>query len=129
MTPFDPPTAAPAYFVALVEIHDPARFQCYHEQFEATLVRLKDGWSRSGPRSSLWKVWTGRLRERQLSFFRPSRRDGTGSNRPLIKELHRSANDLHVPRASSSKGSPYRKNEADRSDSRLTGQGGSDESR
>src|SRR5271165_6470218 len=28
----------PAYFVALVEIHDPAGFQSYHEQFEATLA-------------------------------------------------------------------------------------------
>jgi uncharacterized protein (DUF1330 family) len=28
----------PAYFVALVEIHDPARFQPYHKQFEVTLA-------------------------------------------------------------------------------------------
>ena len=28
----------PAYFVALVEIHDPAGFRSYHEQFEATLA-------------------------------------------------------------------------------------------
>ena len=38
MTPLEPPTAAPAYFVALVEIHNPAEFQLYHEQFEATLA-------------------------------------------------------------------------------------------
>ena len=36
-TPLEPAVTAPAYFVALVEIHDPARFQSYHEQFEATL--------------------------------------------------------------------------------------------
>jgi uncharacterized protein (DUF1330 family) len=28
----------PAYFVALVEIHDPAGFQSYHAQFESTLA-------------------------------------------------------------------------------------------
>src|SRR5262249_34238257 len=28
----------PAYFVALVEIHDPAGFQPHHEQFQATLA-------------------------------------------------------------------------------------------
>jgi uncharacterized protein (DUF1330 family) len=38
MTPFEAEVAAPAYFVALVEIHDPAGFQSYHEQFEATLA-------------------------------------------------------------------------------------------
>jgi uncharacterized protein (DUF1330 family) len=30
--------SAPAYFVAEVEIHDPAGFQPYAEQFQATLV-------------------------------------------------------------------------------------------
>ena len=38
MTPLDPPTAAPAYFVALVEVHNSVAFQSYHEQFESTLV-------------------------------------------------------------------------------------------
>src|SRR5579871_487583 len=38
MTPLEPETAVPAYFVALVEIHNPAGFQSYHEQFEATLA-------------------------------------------------------------------------------------------
>ena len=38
MTPLEFAAAAPAYFVALVEIHDPAGFQPYHEQFEATLA-------------------------------------------------------------------------------------------
>src|SRR5215472_13366333 len=79
--------------------------------------RLEDGWSLSGQRSSPWKEWTGRLRERQLSFFRPSRRDGTGSNRPPIKELHRSANNPHGPGASSSKDSPCRSHGAGRIDS------------
>jgi uncharacterized protein (DUF1330 family) len=36
-----PPIAAPAYFVALVEIQNPAGFQSYHEQFEATLVPFR----------------------------------------------------------------------------------------
>lgn len=38
MTTFESAVAVPAYFVALVEIHDPAGFQPYHEQFEATLA-------------------------------------------------------------------------------------------
>ena len=38
MTPLESAVTAPAYFVALVEIHDPAGFQTYHEQFAATLA-------------------------------------------------------------------------------------------
>ena len=38
MTPLGSAVTVPAYLVALVEIHDPAGFQSYHEQFEATLV-------------------------------------------------------------------------------------------
>jgi uncharacterized protein (DUF1330 family) len=38
MTPPESAAIVPAYFVALVEIHDPAGFQSYHEQFEATLA-------------------------------------------------------------------------------------------
>jgi len=38
MHPLKSAVTAPAYFVALVEIHHPAGFQSYHEQFEATLV-------------------------------------------------------------------------------------------
>jgi uncharacterized protein (DUF1330 family) len=38
MTPLESEVAVPAYFVALVEIHNPAGFQSYHEQFEATLT-------------------------------------------------------------------------------------------
>jgi uncharacterized protein (DUF1330 family) len=38
MTPLESAVIAPAYFVALVEIHDPAGFQSYHEQFEGTLA-------------------------------------------------------------------------------------------
>jgi uncharacterized protein (DUF1330 family) len=38
MTPLESSVTVPAYFVALVEIHDLAGFQSYHEQFEATLV-------------------------------------------------------------------------------------------
>jgi uncharacterized protein (DUF1330 family) len=38
MTPLESAVTVPAYFVALVEIHDPAGFQAYHKQFEATLV-------------------------------------------------------------------------------------------
>jgi uncharacterized protein (DUF1330 family) len=38
MTTLDAAIPVPAYFVALVEIHDPAGFQPYHEQFEATLA-------------------------------------------------------------------------------------------
>jgi uncharacterized protein (DUF1330 family) len=38
ITPLEPAATTPAYFVALVEIHDPARFQSYHEQFEGTLA-------------------------------------------------------------------------------------------
>jgi uncharacterized protein (DUF1330 family) len=38
MTPLESAVTAPAYFVALVEIHDPAGFQSYHEQFEPTLA-------------------------------------------------------------------------------------------
>lgn len=38
MNPLQSAGTAPAYFVALVEIHDPAGFQLYHEQFEATLA-------------------------------------------------------------------------------------------
>src|SRR5262249_3533458 len=37
-TPLESAVTVPAYFVALVEIHDPAGFQSYHEQFEATLA-------------------------------------------------------------------------------------------
>ena len=37
-TPLESAITVPAYFVALVEIHDPAGFQSYHEQFEATLA-------------------------------------------------------------------------------------------
>ena len=36
--PLESAVTVPAYFVALVEIHDPAGFQSYHEQFEATLA-------------------------------------------------------------------------------------------
>ena len=38
MAPLESKVTVPAYFVALVEVHDPARFQSYHEQFEATLA-------------------------------------------------------------------------------------------
>jgi uncharacterized protein (DUF1330 family) len=38
MTPLESATTVPAYFVALVEIHDPAGFGPYHKQFEATLA-------------------------------------------------------------------------------------------
>jgi uncharacterized protein (DUF1330 family) len=38
MSPLESAVTAPAYFVALVEIHDPAGFQAYHEQFEATVA-------------------------------------------------------------------------------------------
>ena len=38
MAPLESAGTVPAYFVALVEIHDPAGFQAYHEQFEATLA-------------------------------------------------------------------------------------------
>jgi uncharacterized protein (DUF1330 family) len=38
MAPRESAVTAPAYFVALVDIHDPIRFQSYHEQFEATLA-------------------------------------------------------------------------------------------
>jgi uncharacterized protein (DUF1330 family) len=38
MPPLDLSLTAPAYFVALVEIHDPVGFRAYHEQLEATLV-------------------------------------------------------------------------------------------
>ena len=38
MAPLESEVAMPAYFVALVEIHDPVGFQSYHEQFEATLT-------------------------------------------------------------------------------------------
>src|SRR5262249_33132265 len=38
MTPLQSAVTVPAYFVALVEIHDPAGFQPYHEQFQATLA-------------------------------------------------------------------------------------------
>jgi uncharacterized protein (DUF1330 family) len=38
MTPLESALTVPAYFVALVDIHDPAGFQSYHEQFEATLM-------------------------------------------------------------------------------------------
>jgi uncharacterized protein (DUF1330 family) len=38
MTQHESEGAVPAYFVALVEIHDPAGFQSYHEQFEGTLA-------------------------------------------------------------------------------------------
>ena len=37
MIPLEPAVTVPAYFVALVEIHDPAGFESYHKQFEATL--------------------------------------------------------------------------------------------
>ena len=37
-TPLESAVTVPAYFVALVEIHDPAGFQFYHDQFEATLT-------------------------------------------------------------------------------------------
>jgi uncharacterized protein (DUF1330 family) len=38
MSPLESAAKVPAYFVALVEIHDPAGFHSYHEQFEATLA-------------------------------------------------------------------------------------------
>ena len=38
MTTLESAVTVPAYFVALVEIHDPAGFQPYHEQFQATLT-------------------------------------------------------------------------------------------
>ena len=38
MTPLESSVTVPAYFVALVEIHNPAGFRSYHEQFEATLA-------------------------------------------------------------------------------------------
>ena len=41
MHPLKSAVTAPAYFVALVEIHHPAGFQSYHEQFEATLAPLR----------------------------------------------------------------------------------------
>src|SRR5215831_2027001 len=37
-SPLESAVTVPAYFVALVEIHDPAEFQPYHEQFQATLA-------------------------------------------------------------------------------------------
>src|SRR5258708_36429888 len=36
MTPIESTVPVLAYFVALVEIHDPAEFQPYHVQFEGT---------------------------------------------------------------------------------------------
>jgi uncharacterized protein (DUF1330 family) len=38
MTPLESAVTVPAYFVATVEVHDPAGFQPYHEQFQATLA-------------------------------------------------------------------------------------------
>src|SRR5580704_7606412 len=38
MTPLESAVTVPAYFVAEVEIHDPAGFQPYHDQFQATLA-------------------------------------------------------------------------------------------
>jgi uncharacterized protein (DUF1330 family) len=38
VTPRESAVTVPAYFVALVEVHDPAGFQSYHDQFEATLA-------------------------------------------------------------------------------------------
>jgi uncharacterized protein (DUF1330 family) len=38
MTALESAVSVPAYFVALVEIHDPAGFHSYHEQFESTLA-------------------------------------------------------------------------------------------
>jgi uncharacterized protein (DUF1330 family) len=38
ITQHEPAVPVPAYFVALVDIHDPAGFQSYHDQFEATLA-------------------------------------------------------------------------------------------
>jgi uncharacterized protein (DUF1330 family) len=38
MNALETTTSVPAWFVATVEIHDPAGFQSYHEQFEATLA-------------------------------------------------------------------------------------------
>lgn len=40
MTPLQSAVIVPAYFVALVEIHDAEGFQSYHERFEATLGPL-----------------------------------------------------------------------------------------
>jgi uncharacterized protein (DUF1330 family) len=37
MTTLESAVTVPAFFVALVKIHDPAGFQPYHEQFQATL--------------------------------------------------------------------------------------------
>ena len=36
--PLESTVTVPAYFVALVEIHDPTGFQSYHEKFEGTLA-------------------------------------------------------------------------------------------
>ena len=41
MAPLESAVTVPAYFVALVEIHDPAGFQSYHEQFQATLAPFR----------------------------------------------------------------------------------------
>ena len=38
MIPIESAVTVPAYFVALVEIHNSVAFQSYHEQFEATLA-------------------------------------------------------------------------------------------
>ena len=38
MNPLESAGTVPAFFVALVEIHNPAGFRSYHEQFEATLA-------------------------------------------------------------------------------------------
>jgi uncharacterized protein (DUF1330 family) len=38
MTPLESAVTVPAFFVATVEIHDPAGFQLYHEQFQATIT-------------------------------------------------------------------------------------------
>ena len=82
MNPLESAGTVPAYFVALVEIHNPAGFRSYHEQFEATLAPFGGRLVSFGATIVPLRGWTGRLRERQLSFFHPSRRDGTGSNRP-----------------------------------------------
>jgi hypothetical protein len=106
-----PTDTVPAYFVALVEIHNPAGFQSYHEQFEATLAPFGRRVVSFGATIVPWREWTGRLPERQLSYFPHFSWDGTGSIRPPTKESHRSANSRLGLGASSSKDSPCRSRE------------------
>jgi uncharacterized protein (DUF1330 family) len=120
MTTLESAATLPAYFVALVEIHDPAGFQLYHEQFEATLAPFGGRLASFGATIVPLEGMDASTARAAIVVF-PSLQAGRNwFESPAYRKIHRSANDPHGPAAFSSKDSQCRSNERSGSDPLVT---------